>query len=57
MSLAFQQSFSTKPVRLGEQSTMQKGMRKYGVLGYIILAGALVTLLAIAANASAVWGS
>jgi len=36
---------------------MKNKMQKLTVIGYVILAGALVTLLAVAANASAVWGS
>jgi hypothetical protein len=36
---------------------MKNRMKKLSVIGYVILAGALVTLLAVAANASAVWGS
>jgi hypothetical protein len=36
---------------------MKTGMKKLGVIGYVLVAGALVTLLAIACSASAVWGS
>ena len=40
-----------------EQEHMKNVTKKLSLLGYVILAGALVTLLAVAANASAVWGS
>jgi hypothetical protein len=36
---------------------MKNTLKQVKVIGYVILAGALVTLLAVAANASAVWGN
>jgi len=36
---------------------MKEGLKKLKALGHILLAGAVVTVLAVACSASAVWGS
>jgi hypothetical protein len=36
---------------------MKNVMKKVEVAGYVLLVGAIVTLLAVACSASAVWGS
>jgi hypothetical protein len=36
---------------------MKNTLKQLKVVGYVVLAGALVTLMAVAANASAVWGN
>lgn len=36
---------------------MKQNMKKLGVIGYLLLTGSLLTLLAVACSASAVWGS
>ncbi len=36
---------------------MKNTMRTIKVIGYVLLAGSVITLLAVAANASAVWGN
>ena len=36
---------------------MKKLMKDVGLAGYILVVGTVVTLLAVAASASAVWGS
>jgi hypothetical protein len=36
---------------------MKQSVRKLGLIGYVLLTGVAVTLLAVACGASAVWGS